>query len=96
MAVRRKPRGHGARLLAGLFLLERSAWHWTARCGLNSPLFLLRVAFDHLLGVALGIAMVVLVLEGARARTEELNDKMRRLTSADGCQHANAFRPGSA
>src|SRR5205807_9428908 len=43
-------------------------------------LFLLRVAFDHILGVALGIAMVVVVLEGARTRSEELNDKMRRLT----------------
>src|SRR5260370_27363280 len=47
---------------------------------LVSPLFLLRVAFDHLLVVALGIAMVVVALEGARTRSEELNDKMRRLT----------------
>jgi two-component system NtrC family sensor kinase len=72
-------RSHGAKLLAGLFLLkalhglERPSWP-------ESPLFLLRVAFDHLLGLGLGIAMVVLVLEGARSRTEELNDKMRRLT----------------
>ena len=72
-------RGHGARLLAGLFFLsglhglDRHVW-------LESPFFLLRVAFDHILGVALGIAMVVVVLEGARSRTEELNDKMRRLT----------------
>ncbi len=44
------------------------------------PLFFLRVAFDHLIFVAIGIAMVVLVLERARARSEELNDKMRRLT----------------
>src|SRR6267378_1679530 len=70
---------HGAQLLAGIFLLsgvhglDRPLW-------LESPLFLLRVAFDHLLGVALGIAMVVVVLEGARTRSEELNDKMRRLT----------------
>jgi len=42
--------------------------------------FCWRVAFDHLLAVALGISMVVVVLEGARTRTEELNDKMRRLT----------------
>lgn len=73
------PRGHGAQLLAGIFLLsglhglDRPLW-------LDSPLYLLRVAFDHFLGVALGIAMVVVVLEGARARSEELNDKMRRLT----------------
>ncbi len=72
-------RSHGAQLLAGIFLLsglhglDRPFW-------LDSPLFLLRVAFDHFLSVALGIAMVVVVLEGARTRSEELNDKMRRLT----------------
>src|SRR5499427_3619505 len=72
-------RGHGLQLLAGAFLLiglhgiDRSLW-------LQHPYFLLRVAFDHILGVALGIAMVVVVLEGARTRSEELNDKMRRLT----------------
>lgn len=77
-AVRRQG-GYGARLLAGIFLLsglhgmDRPFWP-------QSPLFLLRVAFGHLLAVSLGIAMVVLVLEGARARTEELNDKLRRLT----------------
>jgi PAS domain S-box-containing protein len=71
--------GHGPRLLGGLFLLaaihgmDRPSWP-------QHPLFVLRVAFDHLLGVSLGIAMVVVVLERARARTEELNDKMRRLT----------------
>ncbi len=72
-------RGHGTQLLGGIFLLsglhglDRPNWP-------EHPLFLLRVAFDHFLGVALGIAMVVVVLEGARSRTEELNDKMRRLT----------------
>lgn len=71
--------GHGAQLLAGAFLLsglhglDRPLW-------LQHPYFMLRIAFDHLLGVALGIAMVVVVLEGARTRSEELNDKMRRLT----------------
>jgi PAS domain S-box-containing protein len=70
---------HGAQLLAGIFLmsglhgLDRPLWP-------DSPLFLLRVAFDHLLGMTLGIAMVVVVLESARTRSEELNDKMRRLT----------------
>lgn len=74
----RRP-GHGMRLLAGLFLLaglhglDRPLWP-------QHPLFILRVAFDHLLGVGLGIAMVVVVLERARARGEEINDKMRRLT----------------
>jgi PAS domain S-box-containing protein len=72
-------RGHGAQLLAGAFLLfglhglDRPHW-------LQHPYFLLRLAFDHLLGVALGIAMVVVVLEEAQARSEELNDKLRRLT----------------
>ncbi|GAC1663046.1 MAG: hypothetical protein NVS9B4_17400 [Candidatus Acidiferrum sp.] len=59
--------------MCGLHGLDRPLWP-------QHPIFLLRVAFDHLLGVALGIAMIVMVMEGARARTEELNDKMRRLT----------------
>lgn len=71
--------GHGVRLLEGVFLLlgihglDRPLW-------IQHPYFLLRVATDHLLGVALGIAMVVVVLEGARSRTMELNEKLRRLT----------------
>lgn len=75
----RTQRGHGALLLAGAFWLkgihgiDRASW-------MDQPLFLLRVAFDHLLGVTLGVAMVVLVLEAARIRTEDLNDKLRRLT----------------
>jgi PAS domain S-box-containing protein len=70
---------HGTRLLGGLFILaglhglDRTLWT-------EHPLFVLRVASDHLLGVSLGIAMIVVVLERARSRTEELNDKMRRLT----------------
>ena len=72
-------RGHGAKLLAGIFFLtglhgmDRPLWS-------VNPIFPLRVAFDHLLAVSLGIAMVVTILEGARARTDELNDKLRRLT----------------
>ena len=71
--------GHGAELLAGVLFasglhgLDRPLWH-------ESPVFLLRLAFDDLLGIALGIAMIVVVLESARSRTDELNDKMRRLT----------------
>src|SRR6266446_3295846 len=64
-------RSHGAQLLAGIFLL-------TGLHGLDRPLWLDSPLF--LLGVALGIAMVVVVLESARSRSEELNDKMRRLT----------------
>jgi two-component system NtrC family sensor kinase len=72
-------RGHGAQLLAGAFFLaglhglDRIFWR-------ANPVYLLREAFDHLLGVALGIATVVMVMERARERMEELNDKMRRLT----------------
>ena len=76
---RRAGKGYGAKLLATLFFL--SALH-----GVDRPLwpasasFSTRVAFDDLLGVALGIAMLVLVLEGARAKNEELNAKLQRLT----------------
>jgi PAS domain S-box-containing protein len=72
-------KGHGAKLLAGAFFaaglhgMDRFLWPL-------HPVFLLRVAFDHLLSVSIGISMVVLVLEQARARSEELNDKMRRLS----------------
>jgi len=75
----KKQNGHGVKLLGGIFLLsglhgmDRHLWP-------QQPHLLLRVAFDHLLGVTLGIAMVVVVLEGARSRTVELNEKLRRLT----------------
>src|SRR5216684_467604 len=59
--------------LAGVHGMDQADWQ-------AQPAFLLRVAFDDLLEVALGIAMAVLVLEAARARTEDLNDKLRRLT----------------
>ncbi len=77
--ARAKHKGHGVRLLAGALLvsglngIDRFQW-------LTHPFFLLRLAFDHLLNVSLGIAMAVLVLESARARSDELNDKMRRLS----------------
>jgi len=77
--ARAKHKGHGGRLLAGALLvsglngLDRFQW-------LDHPFFLLRLAFDHLLNVSLGIAMAVFVLESARAHSDELNDKMRRLS----------------
>ena len=76
---RKKQQGYGAELLAGVLFasglhgLDRPLWT-------ESPIFLLRLAFDDLLGVALGVAMVVVVLESSRSRTDVLNDKMRRLT----------------
>jgi PAS domain S-box-containing protein len=72
-------KGHGARMLAGSFFIvglhsmDQPMWP-------HDVLFLLRVAFDHLLFAAIGVAMIVLMLERARARSEELNDKMRQLT----------------
>jgi PAS domain S-box-containing protein len=72
-------KGHGVRLMGAAFLvsglhgIDRPEWP-------NHLIFLLRVAFDNLLGVAMGVAMVVLVLEQERSRSEELNDKMRRFT----------------
>jgi PAS domain S-box-containing protein len=72
-------KGHGARLLAGGFLaiglhnIDQPLWP-------RDLFFLMRVAFEHLLWVSNGVAVVVAVLESARARSEELNDKMRRLT----------------
>ena len=72
-------RGIGIKLLAatfflgGLHVLDRPLWP-------EYPIFDLRLAFDHLLSVSIGTAMVVLVLEESNARTEDLNDKLRRLT----------------
>jgi two-component system NtrC family sensor kinase len=74
---------HGSRLLSATFLLkglngiDRSMWP-------ASPYFSLRFAFDHLMLASMGVAMVVLVLELARSRAEEINEKMRRLTLMTG------------
>lgn len=71
--------GHGVRLLGGALLvcglhgIDRALW-------LESPIFHLRMAFDHLLWVTVGIAVMVLLLEATRARSEELNEKLRRLS----------------
>jgi PAS domain S-box-containing protein len=70
---------HGLRLLSAVFLLRGlngiDKFLWPA-----SPYFALRFAFDHLMAASMGVAMVVLVLEIARARAEEMHEKMRHLT----------------
>lgn len=71
-------RGFGWKLLAaamfsrGLHGLDRPEWQ-----AQNFGLF--RVSIHGLFGIMLGIAMAVLVLEASRSRTEDLNEKLRRL-----------------
>ncbi len=77
---RSRPRhlGIGSKLLAGSLLLcglhgmDRPAWSGQA-FGLFS------ISFEGFFGIAIGISTVVLVLEASRARTEDLNEKLRRL-----------------
>jgi len=71
--------GHGAKLLAGSFTLlglnTMDRWQWT-----HEEITLLRFAFDHFLNASLGIGMIVLLLESARSRTEEISEKMQQFT----------------
>ncbi|MGH9712133.1 MAG: ATP-binding protein [Candidatus Acidiferrales bacterium] len=62
----------GALLLRGLHGLDRPDWN-------AQTLGLFRLSLHGLFGIAMGIAMAVLVLEAGRARTEDLNEKLRRL-----------------
>jgi PAS domain S-box-containing protein len=62
-----------ALLLRGLHGLDRPDW---AQEGLE----LFRVSFHGLFGIMMGVAMAVLVLEASRARMEDLNEKLRRLS----------------
>jgi PAS domain S-box-containing protein len=62
----------GALLLAGLHGLDRPDWAL-------QTLGALRASFQSLLGITMGINMAVLVLEAGRARTDDLNEKLRRL-----------------
>jgi PAS domain S-box-containing protein len=62
-----------ALMLRGLHGLDRPDW---AQQGFE----LFRISFHGLFGIMMGIAMAVLVLEAGRARTEELNEKLRRLS----------------
>jgi PAS domain S-box-containing protein len=62
----------GGLLLRGLHGLDRSDWA-------AHSIGLFRVSFEGLFGIMMGIAMAVLVLEAGRVRTEDLNEKLRRL-----------------
>jgi len=74
----RKQKGYGYKLLAGALLLHGlhgiDEAHWSTQA-----FTLLRFSFHGMLDVAIGIAMAVLVLEAGRIRTEDLNEKLRRL-----------------
>jgi PAS domain S-box-containing protein len=63
----------GALLLRGLHGLDRPEWA-------AHSAWLFRVSFQGLFGIMMGIAMAVLVLEAGRGRTEDLNEKLRRLS----------------
>jgi PAS domain S-box-containing protein len=71
-------RGAGWKLLAAALLLrgldgfDRPLWF-------AEQLGLLRISFHGLLGIAMGGAMAVLVLEAGRSRAEDLNERLRRL-----------------
>jgi PAS domain S-box-containing protein len=71
--------GHGTQLLAGSFTLlglnTIDRWQWT-----HGEIHLLRFAFDHFLNASLGIGMIVMLLESARTRTEEISEKMQQFT----------------
>jgi PAS domain S-box-containing protein len=77
--IARSRPGHGAQLLAGAFTLlgintiDRPQWT-------HADIHLIRFAFDHFLNASLGIGMIVMLLESARARTEEISQKMQQFT----------------
>ncbi|HWF39723.1 MAG TPA: ATP-binding protein [Candidatus Acidoferrales bacterium] len=62
-----------ALMLSGLHVIDRALW-------INQKLGLLRISLQGLLLITAGVAMAVLVLEVGRARHEELNEKLRRLS----------------
>ena len=63
----------GALILRGLHGLDRPDWATHA-------VELYRVSFQGLFGIMMGIAMTVLVLEEDRIRTQNLSEKLRRLS----------------
>jgi two-component system NtrC family sensor kinase len=77
--ARRTRAGHGipliagALLLQGLHYLDRPLWG-------EQQFYALRLAFGSLMQIAVGIGMVVLILEASQAHMVDLNNKLRRLT----------------
>jgi PAS domain S-box-containing protein len=76
--ARKRLKGHGISLMAtalvlsGLHHIDRPFWS-------TEQFYSLRMVFGSLLHVALGIGMVIVILEASHSRVEELNDKLRRL-----------------
>ena len=64
----------GAMMLRGLHGSDAPQWFATA-----SEYALFRVSFHGVFGITMGISMAVLVLEAARIRTQDLDEKLRRL-----------------
>ena len=73
-------KGFGWKLLAAAFILRglhtADRPDWTLQ-----SLGVFRTAFQGILGISIGVDMAVLVLEAARTRTEDLNEKLRRLAT---------------
>jgi PAS domain S-box-containing protein len=71
-------KGFGWKLLAatlilrGLHTADRPDWAF-------QTFGIFRTAFQGMLGISIGVDMAVLVLEAARTRTDDLNEKLRRL-----------------
>lgn len=59
-------------ILRGLHAADRPDWTY-------QTLGILRTAFEGMLGISIGVDMAVLVLEASRTRTDDLNEKLRRL-----------------
>lgn len=71
-------RGLGWKLLAGSLVV--CGLHGVDKAAWGSQSFaLLRFSTHTVMGITLGVAMAVVVLEAARARTEDLNEKLKGL-----------------
>ena len=62
----------GSLLVCGLHGVDQAAWG-------SQSVALLRFSVHTILGITLGVAMAVVILEAARARTEDLNEKLKGL-----------------